>query len=133
MAMEYDNEGVISLKKTKEIRKEEKAFLRICGESYRKKIMKREAFSMNEFQKLLYVITTLKLWDYMNYFLLEVYLQEMIALGDHLLSEPEEENSENWLYAKKDCQQRWLREFWEQIPLEAMKEQYRELFLTDIV
>ena len=124
--------GVISLQKTKEIRKEEKVFLRLCGALYRQKIMKREALSMNEFQKLLYVITTLKLWDYMNYFLLEVYLQEMIALGDYLLLEPEEENSENWLYAKKDCQQRWLREFWEQIPLEAKKEQYRELFLNDI-
>ena len=120
------------MQKTKEIRKEEKAFLRLCGETYRKKIMKREAFSMNEFQKLLFVITTLELWDYMNYFLLEVYPQEMIALGDYLLSEPKEENSENWLYAKKDCHQRWLREFWEQIPLEAKKEQYRELFLNDL-
>ena len=130
--MEYDNEGVIKLQKTIEIRKEEKVFLRLCGESYRMKIMKREAFSLNEFQKLLYVITTLKLWNYMNYFLLEVYLQEMIALGDYLLSEPEEDNFENSLYAKKDCHVRWLREFWEQIPLKAKKEQYRELFLNDI-
>ena len=127
--MEYDNEGVIKLQKTKEIMKEEKVFLRLCGELYRQKIMKREAFSINEFQKLLFVITTLELWNYMNYFLLEVYPQEMIVLGDYLLSKPEEENSKNGLYAKKDCQQRWLREFWEQIPVEAQKEMYKDIFI----
>lgn len=126
--MEYDNKGVISLQKTKEISKEEKVFLRLCGESYRQKIMNREVLSMNEFQKLLFVITTLELWDYMNYFLLEIYPQEMLTLGGYLLSEPKEENLENWLYAKKDCQQRWLREFWEQIPVEYQKNKYRQIF-----
>lgn len=120
------------MKKTKEMINEERRLLRLCSQSYKDMIRKKKVMNVNDFNRFLCVITTLKLEAYDIYFSTQMFPE--------LLKQVSDENdqrtgkidlyfrSEDNLYAYVDSYDQYLLEFLEQMPLESQKKKYKEIF-----
>lgn len=91
--------------------------------------------TLNDLDRICYAIIQLELFAYYIYF--TFHFEE---LHRRSMAEEDKRNTENEilyphidnLYAKMDKWETWLREFWEQMPLESQKRRYRELFWIEI-
>lgn len=118
--------------RTKEVVKQEKYFLELCSEPYREMVQGKREMTINDFDRIRYVISILNLFDYCIYFSFHFEeLYEKSAEKEVLLKKEYDSHfsaSDNY-YAKKDKWDTWLREFWEQMPLESQKRKYKARFL----
>ena len=122
------------MKKSKETIREERKFLRLCGRQYKEMVQGKREMTVNDFNRICCAITRLNLFDYYIHF-----TSRFGSLFNQSLEEADRREAEyallyskrDNLYAEMDTCQTWLREFWEQIPLEGQKKRYRELFWID--
>lgn len=120
------------MKKTKEMINEERRLLRLCSQSNKDMIRKKKVMTVNDFNRFLCVITTLKLEAYDIYFSTQMFPELLKQLSD----ENEQRKgkidlyfrSEDNLYAYVDSYDHYLMEFLEQMPLESQKKKYKEIF-----
>ena len=122
------------MKKTKDVVSEERKFLRLCGEEYKKKIKKQTSMSLKDFQKISYLINTLGFSNYYLYFCMDLFPDLLCDSSD--ISEVNDWNEEYDMQSSEygildmkveECDM-WLEEFCNQMPLERQKEKYRLLF-----
>lgn len=125
------------MKKTKEAVNQERRFLQLCSEPYKEMIHKEREMTLNDFNRLYYVLVTLDMMDYAIYFSVELFPELLIQAGDKISIEDAIYNlcysKEDNLYAELDKSQIWLEEFWEQMSLEKQKIKYKEQFLFKIL
>ena len=120
------------MKKTKEMINEERRLLRLCSQSYKDMIRKKKVMTVNDFNRFLCVITTLKLEAYDIYFSTQMFPELLKQLSDENDKRKCKIDlyfrSEDNLYAYVDSYNQYLSEFFEQMPLELQKKKYKELF-----
>lgn len=121
------------MKKTKVIINEERRFLRLCSQEYKEKIQKKRAMSLNDFNRLYCVLTTLQMDYYAMYLGMQSFSELLERAADEIERNPVDEwfAKEDNLYAYLDQYQRYLYEFWKQMPLESQRKKYRNLFGID--
>lgn len=121
------------MKKTKVIINEERRFLRLCSQEYKEKIQKKRTMSLNDFNRFYCVLTTLK----MDYYAMYLGMQLFPVLLEQVSDKIERDDTDKWFsrednhYAYLDQYQRYLYEFWKQMPLESQRKKYRNLFGID--
>lgn len=118
--------------RTKEVERQEKIFLELCSEPYKEMVQGKREMSINDFERLRYAISALDLFDYCIYF--SFHYEELSAKAaekEELLKKVYDSHYSDGdnFYAKKDKWDIWLKEFWEQIPLESQKKKYKARFL----
>lgn len=118
--------------RTKEAERQEKIFLELCSEPYKEMVQGKREMSINDFERLRYAISALDLFDYCIYF--SFHYEELSAKAaekEELLKKVYDSHYSDGdnFYAKKDKWDIWLKEFWEQIPLESQKKKYKVRFL----
>lgn len=119
------------MEKTKETVRQERKFLRLCSKPYKEMVQGKRKMTVNDFNRICYAITRLDLFDYFIYFTFRFK-----ELHQRSMAEEDKRNAQNEilyshrdnLYANMDKWQMWLREFWEQMPLESQKRRYKEIF-----
>lgn len=120
------------MKKTKEIINEEKRFLRLCGPSYRDLIRKKKPMTMNDFNRISYLVATLGLTEYFIYFVMhmfpDLFTQSCKEAEQRYFQYSLLNSYKDNLYAELDTHQRWLQEFCEQMLLLSQRKKYREQF-----
>lgn len=120
------------MKKTKEMINEERRLLRLCSQSYKDMIRKKKVMTINDFNRFLCVITTLKLEAYDIYFSTQMFPELLKQVSDEYDQRKGKIDlyfrSEDNLYAYVDSYDQYLLEFLEQMPLESQKKKYKEIF-----
>lgn len=121
------------MKKTKVIINEERRFLRLCSQEYKEKIQKKRAMSLNDFNRFYCVLTTLQMDHYAMYLGMQSFPELLERVADEIERNPVDEwfTKDDNLYAYLDQYQRYLYEFWKQMPLESQRKKYRNLFGID--
>lgn len=121
------------MKKTRAILNEERKFLRLCGQEYKEKIQKKKQMSLNDFNRFYCVLTTLQMDYYAMYFGMQLFPELLEQASDEMESEDTDEwfSREDNIYAYLDQYQRYLYEFWNQMPLKSQRKKYRDLFGID--
>lgn len=124
------------MKKTKEIVNQERRFFRLCSEEYREMVRKKRKMTLNDFDRIFYVLITLKMTDYAIYFAMQLF-SELLTKSNNYISKMNaiyelQYSQEDNLYAEMDKSKVWLQEFWEQMPLESQKKKYRDIFAIDM-
>lgn len=111
---------------------EERRLLRLCSQSYKDMIRKKKVMTVNDFNRFLCVITTLKLEAYDIYFSTQMFPELLKQVSDE--NDQRKNNidlyfrSEDNLYAYVDSYDQYLLEFLEQMPFESQKKKYKEIF-----
>lgn len=120
------------MKKTKEILSEEQKFLRLCGQLYKDKIKKKRQMTINDFNRFVCVLMILQMKNYATYFCVELFPELLNQVADESERKRKQEDIfysiEDNAYAYLEQYQRWLKEFYEQMPLDAQKRKYSKLF-----
>ena len=120
------------MEKTEAVIYEEQRFLQLCGQSYKDKIQKKQEMTLNDFNRIYCVLMTLEMSNYAIYFAMELFPELLNQSVEERKWIREKEDmlfsAEDNLYAYLDQYQQWLYEFWNQMPLEAQKEKYKEVF-----
>ena len=125
------------MKKSKEVIREERKFIRLCSQSYKDMIHKRKKMTMEDFNIICHGILMLELNEYYIYFL--GLFQDFVV--KHTFADEKQEELDamfedmghNWetYYVDMFEVEELSRKFWEQMPLESQKKKYRELFVND--
>lgn len=120
------------MKKTKAALNQEKRFLRLCSEPYREMIRKQRSMTLNDFNRIYYVLVTLDMMDYAIYFAMKLFPGLLIQAADQINVKDEVNDlyylKEDNLHAEIDKAEIWLQEFWEQMPLASQQKRYRDFF-----
>ena len=125
-------ERMVFMKKTREIINEERRFLRLCSQAYKEKIQKKRDMTLNDFNRFHCVLKTLRMCNYSMYFCIKLFPELLRQAADE--EEWKRKNmdilfpGEDNIYAYADQYQKWLCEFWEQMPLESQRKKYKDLF-----
>lgn len=120
------------MKKTKEILSEEQKFLRLCGQVYKDKIKKKRQMTLNDFNRFVCVLMTLQMENYVTYFCVKLFPELLNQVVDESERKRKQEDifysAEDNAYVYLEQHQRWLKEFFEQMPLVSQKRKYSKLF-----
>lgn len=120
------------MKKTRNIINQEKRFLRLCSEPYKEMIRKERIMTRNDFNRIYYVLVTLDMMDYAIYFAMNIFPELLVQAAEQITIEDEINDllysKEDNLYAEMDKAEIWLLEFWEQMPLESQRKNYKEIW-----
>lgn len=116
---------------------QEKRFFRLCNNSYREMIEKKRPMTLNDFDRIYYVLITLGMVDYAIYFSLELFPELLIRSSEqenerdkiYKLHYSQDDN----LYAEMDKCQIWLQEFLNQMPLESQRKRYVKFWSLDMM
>lgn len=120
------------MKKTKAALNQEKRFLRLCSEPYREMIRKQRSMTLNDINRIYYVLVTLDMMDYAICFAMKLFPGLLIQAADQITVEDEVNDlyylKEDNLHAEIDKAEIWLQEFWEQMLLASQQKRYRDFF-----
>ena len=124
-------ERVVTMKKSKEMLSEERKFLRLCGQHHKDLVRKNIKMTVNDFKRIQCVLMALGLHSYEVYFSMKLFPEFLNIVAEEYerrsIYEKEYFSREDNIYASMDQYMIWLREFWEQMPLESQKKKYKEL------